>query len=159
MLDFDKLYKMCKDTDSVIIFKMHPFISEPVPIPENYRDRLTDMSDYPNINDLFYITDLLITDYSSNIYEFSLMRKPMLFFAYDIESYTKERGFHRDYRANVPGKITETFDDMIDAIYHEDFEYYKTTDYLKNNFDHIDTHACDRIIEWIIKGNLPEDLE
>jgi CDP-ribitol ribitolphosphotransferase len=159
MLDFDKLYKMCKDTDSVIIFKMHPFISEPVPIPENYRDRLTDMSDYPNINDLFYITDLLITDYSSNIYEFSLMRKPMLFFAYDIESYTKERGFHRDYRANVPGKITETFDDMIDAIYHEDFEYYKTTDYLKNNFDHIDTHACDRIIEWIIKGNLPENLE
>ncbi|SNU07786.1 CDP-ribitol ribitolphosphotransferase [Lachnospiraceae bacterium] len=155
MLDFDKLYKLCQDTDSVIIFKMHPFISEPVPIPEEYKDRLTDMSDYPNINDLFYITDLLITDYSSNIYEFSLMKKPMLFFAYDIKDYMKERGFHRDYRTNVPGKIVESFDDMVNAIYSEDFEYDKVAEYIENNFDYVDTHACDRIIEWIIRGNLP----
>ena len=155
MLDMDRLYEVCRKTHSIIIFKMHPFVSEPVPIPAEYKDRMLDLGSYPNINDLFYITDLLITDYSSNIYEFSLMRKPMLFYAYDIDEYTKERGFHRDYRRNVPGKIAETFDSMIDAIVNNDYEYNKVEEYISNNFDHTDTHACDRVIDWIIKGNLP----
>ena len=151
-LDIDRLYKLCEDTDSVIIFKMHPFVEEPVPIPEEYKDRMIDLVKYPNINDLFYITDLLITDYSSNIYEFSLMRKPMLFYAFDIDEYTETRGFHRDYRTNVPGKIVETFDDMIQAIDKKDFEYEKVEEYIENNFEFTDTHACDRIIDWIING-------
>ncbi|MCR5104282.1 MAG: CDP-glycerol glycerophosphotransferase family protein [Eubacterium sp.] len=158
MLDFDKLYKMCQKTDSYIIFKMHPFVSEPVPIPKEYSDRMLDLTSYPDINDLFYITDILITDYSSNIYEFSLMKKPMLFYAFDIDEYTKERGFHRDYRANVPGKIAETFDELIDSIETENFEYEKVEEYVRNNFDHTDNHACDRIIDWIIRGKLPKNI-
>ena len=156
-LDLDRLYKLCKETDSVIIFKMHPFVEDPVPIPEEYKDRMIDLVKYPNINDLFYITDLLITDYSSNIYEFSLMRKPILFYSFDIDEYTETRGFHRDYRTNVPGKIVETFDDMIQAIEKKDFEYKKVEEYIDNNFEFTDTHACDRIIDWIIRGNLPEN--
>ena len=156
-LDLDRLYKLCEETDSVIIFKMHPFVEKQVPIPEEYKDRMIDLVKYPNINDLFYITDLLITDYSSNIYEFSLMRKPILFYAFDIDEYTKTRGFHRDYRTNVPGKIVETFDDMIQAIEKKDFEYEKVEEYIDNNFEFTDTHACDRIIDWIIRGNLPKN--
>ena len=156
-LNLDTLYKLCEETDSVIIFKMHPFVEDPVPIPEEYKDRMIDLVKYPNINDLFYITDLLITDYSSNIYEFSLMRKPILFSAFDIDEYTETRGFHRDYRTNVPGKIVETFDDMIQAIEKKDFEYEKVEEYIDNNFEFTDTHACDRIIDWIIRGNLPEN--
>ena len=156
-LNLDTLYKLCEETDSVIIFKMHPFVEDPVPIPEEYKDRMIDLVKYPNINDLFYITDLLITDYSSNIYEFSLMRKPILFYAFDIDEYTETRGFHRDYRTNVPGKIVETFDDMIQAIEKKDFEYEKVEEYIDNNFEFTDTHACDRIIDWIIRGNLPEN--
>lgn len=159
MIDFDRLYEVLQKTNSVFIFKMHPFISEPVPIPKKYSDRMYDISSYPNINDLFYVTDLLITDYSSNIYEFSLMRKPMLFFAYDIDAYSNSRGFHRDYRSNVPGKITETFDEMCDAILNEDFEYEKVHEYVENNFEKTDSHACDRIIDWIIKGNLPQEYK
>ena len=136
---------------------MHPFVEDPVPIPEEYKDRMIDLVKYPNINDLFYITDLLITDYSSNIYEFSLMRKPILFYAFDIDEYTETRGFHRDYRTNVPGKIVETFDDMIQAIEKKDFEYKKVEEYIDDNFEFTDTHACDRIIDWIIRGNLPEN--
>ena len=151
-LDFDRLYTLCKLTNSVIIFKMHPFVEEPVPIPEECKDRMLDLGSYPNINDLFYVTDLLITDYSSNIYEFSLMRKPMLFYAFDIDEYTKERGFHRDYRTNVPGKIAETFDELYSAIETNDFCFEKVEEYISNNFEYTDSHACDRIIDWIIKG-------
>ena len=151
-LDMSKLYKLCQDIDATIIFKMHPFVEEKVPIPEEYLDRMADLTSYPNINDLFYITDLLITDYSSNIYEFSLMKKPMLFYAFDMEEYTKERGFHRDYKDNVPGKIVETFDEMITSIRTSDYEFEKVSEYLDKNFDHIDTHASERIIDWIIRG-------
>lgn len=148
-LDMGKIYKMCKETNSLFIFKMHPYVA-PVQIPEEYSDKILDLTNYKNINDLFYITDLLITDYSSNIYEFSLMKKPMLFYAYDIDEYSKERGFHRNYRENVPGKIVETFDEMIKAIYNKDFDFKRVEEYINNNFENVDTHACDRIIDWII---------
>lgn len=157
-LDMDKLYKMCLDTNSFIIYKMHPFVKEPVPIPKEYMDRMADLTDYSDINDLFYITDLLITDYSSNIYEFSLMRKPMLFYAFDIDDYVHTRGFHRDFDKNAPGRIVESFQDMLDAIYNTDFEYEKVEKYISENFESVDCHACDRIIDWIIRGNMPEDI-
>lgn len=159
MLNFSEIYQTIVKTDSIFVFKMHPFVSKPVPIPEEYKDRMLDISSYSNINDLFYVTDLLITDYSSNIYEFSLMRKPMLFFAYDIEGYSKSRGFHRDYRTNVPGKITENCHDMCEAIINNDFDYEKVEEYISNNFEQTDTHACDRIIDWIIRGNLPAEFK
>ena len=58
------------------------------------------------------------------------MKKPMLFYAYDIDEYSKERGFHRDYRENVPGKIVETFSDMIRAIYNKDYEFHRVEEYI-----------------------------
>jgi len=157
LIDMDKLYEACGDEYSVI-FKMHPFVSQPIKIPKKYADKFIDLVGYPNINDLFYLTDLLITDYSSNIYEFSLMRKPMLFFAYDKDQYSFARGFHRNYEENVPGKICYTFDEVIKAIEKEDFEFEKVQKYVETNFDHIDTNASKRVIDWVIRGNIPEEL-
>ena len=82
MINFQRLYDFCGE-EYVVLFKMHPWVSEAVPIEEAHKDRFVDANKYPNINDLFYITEILITDYSSNIFEYSLMRKPMLFFAFD----------------------------------------------------------------------------
>ncbi|WP_173472726.1 CDP-glycerol glycerophosphotransferase family protein [Eubacterium ruminantium] len=151
-LNFDDLYKLCKNKNYIVIFKMHPFVETPVPIPAGYKDLMIDMTSYENINDLFYITDLLITDYSSNIYEFSLMKKPMLFYSFDIKEYSKERGFHRDYLSNVPGKVVESFSDLLKAISDENFQFEKVSEYIDNNFEYIDAHACDRIIDIIIEN-------
>ena len=49
------------------------------------------------------VSDVLVTDYSSAIYEFSLLGRPMVFFAPDYEAYERERGFYFDYRTGVPG--------------------------------------------------------
>ena len=54
------------------------------------------------------VSDVLVTDYSSAIYEFSLLEKPIVFFAPDYEAYERERGFYFDYRTGVPGPIFET---------------------------------------------------
>ena len=63
--------ELCKRTDSYLIVKMHPFVQEKINIPEKYRDCIADAAQYREVNDILFITDLLITDYSSIIYEFS----------------------------------------------------------------------------------------
>ncbi len=158
LIDFDKLYKLCGD-EYVVLFKMHPWVAAGVPIDKKYKDKFIDVGKYPNINDLFYITELLITDYSSNIFEYSLMRKPMLFFAFDEIQYSFSRGFHRDYRLSTPGKVCETFEELLDAIAKKDFEYEKVEEYVDKHFDYIDSHASDRVIDWMIEGKIPEDIQ
>lgn len=156
LINFDRLYELCKD-EYVVLFKMHPWVAQKVPIPEKYKDKFVDVNRYPNINDLFYITDLLITDYSSNIFEYSLMGKPMLFFAFDKIQYSFSRGFHRAYEESAPGKVCYAFEELLDAIAKKDFEEEKVQQYVEHHFDHIDTHASDRVIDWLILGKLPEE--
>lgn len=154
IMDFDKLYDLCGD-EYVVLFKMHPWISEPVPI-EKYSKKFLDLTSYPDINNLFYITDLLITDYSSCIYEFSLMHKPMLFFAFDEMQYSISRGFHHDYRLAAPGKVCNTFDELLTAIKNKDFEFEKVEQYVARNFDIIDSNSSDRVIDWFLLDKMPK---
>ena len=137
---------------------MHPWVNKDIEIPEEYRDRMLDVKTYPNINDLFYFTDLLITDYSSNIYEYSLMRRPMLFFAFDEIQYSFSRGFHRPYRESAPGKVVTTFEDLMVAIENKDFEFEKVEEYVKYQFDHFDSKACDRVIDWLLLNRMPAEI-
>lgn len=158
LIDFDGLYDLCGE-EYIVLFKMHPWVSSSVPIPEEYSDKFFDLNEYKNINDLLYITDLLITDYSSNIFEFSLMHKPMLFFAFDEVQYAYSRGFHRDYEESVAGKICHTFDELLDAIRNKDFEFEKVQQYVDKHFDYIDTGATDRVIDWFVLGNIPAEMQ
>lgn len=157
LIDFDALYRYCEETDSVVLFKMHPWVPGEVEIGEAHRDRFFSMNAYSNINELFYITDLLITDYSSCMYEFILMKKPMLFFAFDADRYAVSRGFHRDYVSNVPGRICTTFDELLNAMRGEDYAYEKVERMLPEYFDHVDTGSSDRVIDWLVLGELPEE--
>ena len=157
LIDFDALYELCKD-EYVVLFKMHPWVHGSVPLKEEHKDRFADVGKYPNINDLFYITELLVTDYSSNIFEYSLMKKPMLFFAFDKVQYSFSRGFHRDYEESAPGKVCYTFDELLEAIQKQDFELEKVQKYVDHHFDYIDSGASDRVIDWLILGNLPQDV-
>lgn len=157
LINFRALYRYCEDTDAVVLFKMHPWVSGEVEIDEKFRDRFFSMNFYPDINELFYITDLLITDYSSCIYEFMLMRKPMLFFAFDYERYSVSRGFHRDYASNIPGKLCTTFDELLCAMREDDYEFEKVERMLPEYFDHVDTGSSDRVINWLVLGDLPEE--
>ena len=157
LIDFDGLYRYACEHDAAVLFKMHPWVHGEVPIDEKYADRFISVNSYPNINELFYITDLLITDYSSGMYEFLLMNKPMLFFPFDKNQYSVSRGFHRDYDSNVPGKICYTFAEILDALEKEDFEFEKVGAMLSKYFDKVDTHNCDRVIDWLIMGNLPAE--
>lgn len=93
VLNLSEIYKFCKDNCFVFVIKMHPFIKEKISIPEEFKSCILDYSDF-DINDLIYIADIMITDYSSCAYEFSFFNRPLVFFRYDKEVYEYLRPVH-----------------------------------------------------------------
>ncbi|WEG07895.1 CDP-glycerol glycerophosphotransferase family protein [Microbacterium horticulturae] len=149
LIDFVALYEACP-ADTVVLFRMHHFVKDPIDIPEKYRDRFFDFTGFADGLGLLHVTDLLITDYSSIIYEFALLNRPMLFFAPDKTVYGATRGFHRDYERTAPGRVCESFDEVVSAIEQGDFDQEKLNRFRDQNFDRIDTGAADRVIDWLI---------
>jgi CDP-glycerol glycerophosphotransferase len=76
-----------------------------------------DVTGYPDIGDLLRITNALITDYSSVMFDFAPTGRPMLFFTYDLESYRdKLRGFYFDFESEAPGPLLATSDQVVAAV-------------------------------------------
>ncbi|MBE6752618.1 MAG: hypothetical protein E7556_08855 [Ruminococcaceae bacterium] len=92
-LDFKAIYEFCKNNGFVFLIKMHPFIKAKPEIQGDYKEYIFNYYDY-DINELIYISDIMITDYSSCAYEFSLFNRPLIFFRYDKELYEYERPVH-----------------------------------------------------------------
>lgn len=155
-LDMKRIYDMCGE-EYVFIFKMHPFIKDRVEIPAEYRNRIKDFTGIGDVNDLLPVIDIMITDYSSIIYEFSLFRRPILFFAYDKNQYSVIRGFQSNYDDFAPGKVCTTFDELEQTIVNKDFEVEKVDRFVDANFDHLDTGSTDRVIDQLILST-PEKI-
>ncbi|MCL2736399.1 MAG: CDP-glycerol glycerophosphotransferase family protein [Propionibacteriaceae bacterium] len=153
-IDFASLHEWC-GPNTVILFRMHPFTKTKPPIPEKYQDKLIDFAAYPSTNDLLHMTDILITDYSSIVYEFSLLNKPMLFFAYDEAEYRATRGFHGNYRKVAPGKVCNTFDELLTSLTFGDFDFEKVAQYRQRYFDYTDTGSTGRVIDRLVLPSLP----
>jgi CDP-ribitol ribitolphosphotransferase len=149
-IDFAALAKLCRERNAVTIFKMHPFVIEKCPIPKEFSDVCVDLSKYREINDILIVADLLITDYSSVIFEYSTLNRPMLFFAYDLENYVSERDFYEEFTGFVPGRIVKTFDEVLDTIQSGEFEVEKVEKFKRKHFNSFDSGSTDRIIDSII---------
>ena len=98
--------------DVVCIVKQHPFVHQTMDIAPQWADWVLDLTGQDHINDLLLLTDLLITDYSSCIFEAALLDVPMLFYAFDKEEYMASRDFYFAYEEMVPGPVTENFREM-----------------------------------------------
>ncbi|AXP01097.1 CDP-glycerol glycerophosphotransferase family protein [Bacillus anthracis] len=123
-LNIDAMYEALKD-EYIFIIKLHPAIRNNLKHKEKYKGFLYDYSLYPNINDLFLVTDILITDYSSVPFEFCLLNKPMIFFAYDLNKYAKKRGLIGDFVSNVPGPVVYSSTEIIKKIQTQSFDFRK----------------------------------
>jgi CDP-ribitol ribitolphosphotransferase len=94
----------------------------------------------------------VITDYSSLVFEYSTLNRPMLFFAYDLEEYISTRDFYEEFTEFVPGKIVRTFDELITAIRESDFEWEKVRPFAETHLGHLDDGSTDRVIDQLIIG-------
>lgn len=145
-IDFARLADYCSKNNAIILFKMHPFVKNKLNIPKIYQPYFKDISDFREVNDILFITDILISDYSSLVYEFALFKRPMLFYAFDLEDYVTSRDFYETYQDFVPGKIVETFDELIKALQKNDFEEDKIPNFLEKHFSYQDGRSSERIV-------------
>ncbi|RKN36793.1 CDP-glycerol glycerophosphotransferase family protein [Streptomyces hoynatensis] len=101
--------------DHVFLFRKHPKILDA--IPGAGQGFVFDVSAYPDIAELYLITDVLITDYSSVLFDYAHSGRPMLFFTYDLEHYRDTlRGFYFDFTEKAPGPLIKTSAELIHSI-------------------------------------------
>ncbi|MDH6135963.1 CDP-glycerol glycerophosphotransferase [Kitasatospora sp. MAA4] len=101
--------------DHVLLVRPHAHVQDPLPGAGD--GFLYNVGDYPDVRDLLLIADVLVTDYSSILFDFAITGRPMLFFTYDLEHYRDDlRGFYLDFEEHAPGPLLETSDQLIAAL-------------------------------------------
>lgn len=106
--------------DYVILLRMHYLITNALDL-NGYEDFAIDVSNYNDISELYLISDALITDYSSVMFDYGILKRPQFFFAYDIEKYDKGlRGFYMDYMNDLPGEIITDEFKLAEELKHID---------------------------------------
>lgn len=138
--------------NTVLLLRMHVLISKAVTIPAECAHNVLDVSGYPEIQELYLASDAAITDYSSVFFDFALLRRPIVFYAYDLDDYRDRlRGFYLDYFSELPGPIVtseaellDTLDDLdaVAAAYAPRFD-----DFLERFAPHDDGHAAERVVD------------
>ena len=146
--DYKKIFESFGDEYRIII-KHHPHVNNKPVIENEYKDRVIDLSKNEELNELLFVTDILITDYSSVIFEAALLDIPMLFYAFDLDEYISRRGFYCEYISFIPGKLVENMDEIIDALMVGDFEADKIIEFKKDFFDDLDGKSGKRASEFI----------
>lgn len=141
--------------DVVLLLRMHVLIADRLTVPPELKHQVIDASRYLDIQELMLVSDVLVTDYSSVFFDYALLGRPMIFHAYDLESYRDSlRGFYLDYEAEVPGPVTTTEDELLDALHDRlaaDVADRSTVDAFIARFaPHDDGHAAARVVDALL---------
>lgn len=148
MFDINEVCSKIPD-DYAIIIKHHPFVNDVQPIPDRFKDRVIDLSADNELNDLLFVTNVIITDYSSLVFEASLIDIPMIFYVFDLEKYINERDFYFDFKLYAPGKIVYSTEQLIDSIKNEDYCTEKIKPFADMFFDYRDGRSTQRVVKLI----------
>lgn len=114
-LNLEKMRQELSD-EYIIILRLHYHVASVLDVSE-FKGFAYDLSTYDDIAELYLISDILITDYSSVFFDYANLRRPMLFYTYDLENYRdKIRGLYFDIETEVPGPLLRTTDQVIHAV-------------------------------------------
>jgi CDP-glycerol glycerophosphotransferase (TagB/SpsB family) len=116
---------------------------------------LIDVTGFPDVSDLLLIADVLVTDYSSVMFDWVSTGRPIVFFVPDLLRYRGElRGFYADLLSEAPGPVVETADHLVHAVLHADQHRDEHADGLRNwqrRFTaHDDGNAGHRVVQRMI---------
>ena len=118
-----------------------------------FDDFCLDYTSYPDINDLFKVADILISDYSACIADYSILERPVICFAYDYDDYKSTRGLYIDFDKEMPNGIFKTEDDVIEHIKTMDYvlECSKTKKMIKDKYTYIGGSATKMCVQAMFK--------
>ncbi len=156
--DIDKFQKAIKcrfGREAVVLVRMHYFNHSNLTF-----EKVVSASNYPDMQELLSAADMLITDYSSSIWDFALTQKPCILFTPDLKDYDIERGFYTD-PVTWPGMLCETEEAMYAAIsmYQEEQYSERVKEYLQKMGSYDDGKATKRVIEYIKKAKEENERE
>lgn len=139
------------DDDTVLMLRMHPYVADRYESSKVNSKKIINMSKYPNLNTLLSVSDILITDYSSIIFEYVVFDRPIIFFAYDLDKFENDdRGFYENYRDYVPGAVVKTTEELIEIIKNKDDYHEKRKEFFHQSYKYTDGKSTDRLLELII---------
>lgn len=148
LIDLETIYQFCKKNNYIFVIKNHPFIKEKVEIKNKYKEYIFDYSEL-DINELIYTTDIMITDYSSCAYEFSLFNRTIIFYRYDKEFYEYDRPMHTVDKFTKKQYEIKTFKELIDTL-NKINKTIKIEDRFKNISKRDKKDSCEKIINEIV---------
>ncbi len=137
--DLERLQEELGD-EYVVLLRTHYFIADHLNT-EDFEGFAFNVSKYDDISELYLIADILITDYSSVFFDYANLKRPILFFTYDLEKYRDTlRGFYIDMESELPGPLVFTNDEIIDSI--------KNIDQVKEQYQAKYDQFYDRFCGW-----------
>ncbi|WEG13143.1 CDP-glycerol glycerophosphotransferase family protein [Pullulanibacillus sp. KACC 23026] len=149
-MDLNQMKDQLGDRYALLIH-LHPYMRKGMRLPDNTEGFVYMMDGGYNIEELLSLTDILITDYSSIIFDYSLREKPMAFFAQDLDDYEEERGFYFDYRSFIPGPLFQNTDKLVEWIQSDAFNIEQVKAFKERFFDYTDGHASRRIVRFLLE--------
>jgi len=145
LLDIAALYRAL-GSEYRLILRLHPFVKSAMRIPPEVGDFVVDASAEPDANEVMLAGDILVSDYSSIIFEYALLNRPMAFLAPDLAAYERERGFFFDYRTGVPGPVMEETEQLARWIQAKQFDLQRVRAFAATSFDVMDGRATERFV-------------
>lgn len=132
--------------DYTLIVRLHYLVKKSNDLFED-SDFVKNVTNYNDISELYLVSDLLITDYSSVFFDYSVLKRPMIFHCFDLENYKNElRGFYFDFERQAPGPIVKTTDELIQAI-RKSSEQESSAEFFKDFLEWEDGNATRRVVE------------
>lgn len=132
-MDFESLSHSLKE-NQVFLICPHPVMQNRI-VPGSY-ENIIQVEDFTT-NEMMCIADLLVTDYSSVIFEYSLLNKPMVFYCYDYDEYNRD--FYLDYEKDLPGQLFRSYAELEKYISAGDFGKTERVKDFRNRY----MSACD----------------
>ncbi len=144
--------------DHVLLLRLHNMVMDRLEVAEGSVVR--DVCSHPDIRDLYLAADIMITDYSSTMFDFAITGKPLLFFAYDLEYFRDElRGFYFDLAEVAPAPLMRSSKEIIDAIADIDGLAADQRDRytrFQKTFTHLeDGAATQRVLDLLFPSGVP----
>lgn len=154
-MDLDKMMSNLGD-NYIILLRLHYLVAENLDLSA-YKGFVYDCSRHDDIRELYLISDLLITDYSSVFFDYANLKRPMLFYVYDIDDYRDNlRGFYFDLEKEAPGPLVKTTDGLIKEIIKNEkygFTPSQKTERFYEEFCSLENgSASKRVVEHVFEG-------
>lgn len=149
-VDFKKWQKAL-GKDYIVIFKPHYLIVNDFDL-ESVKDFVYFVDPKEDISSLYLIADILVTDYSSVFFDYAILKRPIYFYMYDLDSYRDElRGFYLDIYHDLPGEVIENEDILVEKISQSEFDYNKLKLFNQRFNNHEDGNASKRVLDILFK--------